>query len=109
MIKKILAIIAAAACAGAIIEFIPEAAPAVAADVSAAAQSDGTRVSDRAKPAVLDAARIADRRQAVCAQAWPYYEPACLHDDRRSDGTVRVVRVIVADGSVAGHTSQTRR
>ena len=109
MIKKILAIVAAAACAGAIIEFIPEAAPAVAAGVSTAAQSHGTSVSDRAKPAVLDAARIAERRKAVCAQAWPYYEPACLRDDRRSDGKVRVVRVIVADGSVTERTSQTRR
>jgi len=108
MIKKILAIVAAAACVGAIIEFIPEAAPAVAAGVPAAAQSHGTSVSDRAKPAVLDAARIAERRKAVCAQAWPYYEPACLHDGRRSDGKVRVVRVIVADGSVTEQTSQTR-
>ena len=109
MIKKILAVISAAVCAGAIAEFIPEAAPAVAAGVSAAAQSHGTSVSDRAKPAVLDAARIAERRKAVCAQAWPYYEPTCLHDDQRSDGTVRVVRVIVADGSVTERTSQTRR
>ncbi len=109
MIKKILAIVAAAACAGAIIEFIPEAAPAVAAGVSAAAQSHGTSVSDRAKPAVLDAARIAERRKAVCAQAWPYYEPTCLRDGRRSDGEVRVVRVIITDRSVAGRTLQTRR
>ena len=108
MIKKILAIIAAAACVGAIIEFILESAPALATGVSAAAQSHGTRVSDRAKPGVLDAAGIAKRRQAICAQAWPYYEPTCLHDDQRSDGTVRVVRVIVADGSVTGRTLQTR-
>ncbi len=109
MIKKVLAIIAAAACAGAIIEFIPEAAPAVAAGMSAAAQSHGTSVSDGAKSAVLDAARIDNHGKAVCAQAWPYYEPTCLHDGRRSDGKVRVVRVIVADGSAASHTSQTRR
>jgi hypothetical protein len=107
MIKNILAVVAAAACAGAIIEFIPEAAPAVAAGVSTA--SHGTSVSDRAKPAVLDATRIPERRKAICAQAWPYYEPACLRDDRRSDGKVRVVRVIVADGSVTERTSQTRR
>jgi hypothetical protein len=109
MIKKILAVISAAVCAGAIAEFIPEAAPAVAAGVSAAAQSHGTSVSDRAKPAVLDAARIAERRKAVCAQAWPYYERSCLHDGRRADGKMRVVRVIITDRSVAGHTSQTRR
>ncbi len=109
MIKKILAIVAAAACAGAIIEFIPEAAPAVAAGVSAAAQSHGTSVSDRAKPAVLDAAGIAERRKAVCAQAWPYYEPTCLRDGRRTDGKMRVVRVIAADRLVKDTTSPTRR
>ena len=109
MIKKILAIVAAAVYAGAIVEFIPEPPPAAAAGVSAAAQSHGTSVSDRAKPAVLDAARIADIRGAVCTQAWPYYEPACLRDGRRSDGEVRVVRVIITDRSVTGRTSQTRR
>lgn len=97
MIKELLAIIAAAACAGVIIEFIPEAASAVAAGVSATAQFDGMSVSDGAKHAVLDAARVADHRKAVCAQAWPYYEPACLHDGRRVDGKMRVVRVIVTD------------
>ena len=107
MIKKILAIISAAACAGAIIEFIPEAAPAVAAGVSTA--SHGTSVSDRAKPAVLDATRIPERRKAICAQAWPYYEPSCLRDGRRADGKMRVVRVIITDRSVAGSTLQTRR
>ncbi len=107
MIKKILAIISAAACAGAIIEFIPEAAPAVAAGVSTA--SHGTSVSDRAKPAVLDATRIPERRKAICAQAWPYYEPTCLRDGRQSDGKARAVRLITADGSVAGRTWQAPR
>jgi len=109
MIKNILAVVVAAACAGAILETLPEAAPAIAAGVSAAAQSHGTSVSDRTKPAALDAARIADRRKAACAQAWPYYEPACLHDGRPMDGKMRVVRVIITDRSVAGHTSQTQR
>lgn len=108
MIKSILAVVAAAACAGAILEIIPEAAPAAAAAVSAAAQSHGMSVSDGAKPAVLHAARIADHRKAVCAQAWPYYEPACLHDGRRMDGKMRVIRVIVTDHSAARQTSQTR-
>ncbi len=107
MIKNILAVVAAAACAGAIIEFRPEAAPAVAAGVSTA--SHGTSVSDSNKPWVVAAARLPDIRRAVCTRAWPYYEPACLRDDRRSDGKVRVVRVIVADGSVTERTSQTRR
>ncbi len=104
MTKNILAVIAAAACAGAIIEFIPETAPPVAT----AAQSHATSMSDRAKPAVLDAARIAERGSTICSQVWPYYEPACWHDDRGSDGTIRVVRVIVSDRSVTGRTSQAR-
>ncbi len=108
MIKNILAIIAAAVCAGAIIEFIPESVPAVAAGVSAAALSHATSIPDRAKPAVPDAARIAETRRAICSQVWPYYEPACWHDERRSDGTIRVVRVIVADHSVTARSLQTR-
>jgi len=94
MIKKILAVITAAVCAGAITEFIPESAPAVAAGVSAAAQSHATSISDRVG--------------TICSQAWPYYEPACWHDDRGSAGTIRVVRVIVSDRSVTGRTSQAR-
>lgn len=111
MIKSILAVVAAAACAGAILEIIPEAAPAVAAGVSAAAQSHGmsvSDVSDGAKPTVLDAVRVADHRKAVCARAWPYYEPACLHDGRGADGKMRVVRIIVTDHPAARHTAQTR-
>jgi hypothetical protein len=109
MIKKILAIIAAALCAGAIVEFIPEPTPADAAGASAAAQSHGTSISDSNKPAVFAAASIAESRKALCSQSWPYYEPSCLHDGRRTDGKMRVVRVIITDRSVAGPTSQTRR
>jgi hypothetical protein len=109
MIKKILAIIAAALCAGAIVEFIPEPSPADAAGVSAAAQSNGTSISDSNKPWVVAAARLPGILGAVCTQAWPYYEPACLRDGRRTDGKMRVVRVIITDRSVAGPTSQTRR
>ena len=108
MIKKILAIIAALACAGAIVEFIPESAPAVAAGSSPGARSHGTSTSGRVESAVADAARIAERLGTICSQAWPYYEPACLHDDRRSDGKVRLVRVIVANGSITGSTLPTQ-
>ncbi len=109
MIKKILAIVAAAVCAGAIVEFIPELAPAVAAGASQAAHSQGTSISDSSKPAVAAVAGIPEIREAVCTQGWPYYEPGCLHDGRRSDGRARVVRVIIADRSVAGGTLQARR
>ena len=108
MIMNILAIIAAALCAGAIMEFVPESAPAVAAGVPAAARSQAMSISDRAKPVVADAARVAERGGAICSQVWPYYDPACWRDARGSAGKMRVVRVIVADRSVAGRTSQTR-
>ena len=109
MIKKILAIVAAAVCAGAIVEFIPEPPPAVAAGTAPTAQSQGTSISDGNKPWVVAAARLPDIRGAVCTQRWPYYEPACLHDGRRSDGKVRVVRVIITDRSLTDGTLQTQR
>ena len=109
MIKSVLAVVAAAVCAGAIAEFIPEPAPAVAAGTAPAAQSQGTSISDSNKPWVVAAARLPDIRGAVCTRAWPYYEPACLHDGRRSDGKVRVVRVIITDRSVTDRTLQTQR
>ncbi len=96
MINKILAVVAAAVCAGAIAELVPEPAPAVAAGAS---QSH----------AIVAAVRIAESRKANCAQGWPYYEPGCLRDSRRSDGKVRVVRVIAADRLVKDNTSPTRR
>ena len=109
MIKNVMAIVAAAVCAGAIVEFIPEPPPAVAAGTAPAAQSQGTSISDSNKPWVVAAARLPDIRGAVCTQRWPYYEPACLRDGRRSDGKVRVVRVIITDRSVTGRTLQRRR
>jgi hypothetical protein len=109
MIKKILAVVAAAVCAGAIVGFVPEPAPAVAAGTSQAARSQGTSMLDSNKPAVVAAARVPEIRKAVCTQGWPYYEQSCLHDGRRSDGKARVVRVVTASHSVAGRTSQSRR
>ncbi len=109
MIKKVLAIVAAAVCAGAIVGFIPQPAPAVAAGTSQAVQSQGTRISDSNKPAVVAAARVPEIRKDGCTQGWPYYEQSCLRDDRRPDGKARVARVVTADRSVTGRTSQTRR
>jgi len=108
MIRSVLTVVVAGVCAGAIVEFIPEPPPAVAAGTAPTAQSQGTSISDSNKPWVVAAARLPDIRGAVCTQRWPYYEPACWHDDRRSDGTIRVVRVIVADRSVTDRSLQTR-
>ncbi len=109
MIKSVLAVVAAAVCAGAIAEFIAEPAPAVAAGPAPAAQSQGTSISDSNKPWIVAAAHLPDILGAVCTRGWPYYEPACLHDGRRSDGKVRVVRVIITDRSVTDRTLQIQR
>ena len=109
MIKNVMAIVAAAVCAGAMVEFIREPAPADAAGALPAARSHETIISASNKPAVFPAVRIAESGKVVCSQGWPYYEPPCLHDGRRTEGKMRVVRVIITDRSVAGHTSQTRR
>ncbi len=99
MIKKILAIVAAAVCAGAIAEFVPGPAPAVAAGASPGPQSH----------TIVAPVRTAESRKAICSQGWPYYEPACLRDNRSLDGKVRVVRVIAADRLVKDNTLPTRR
>ena len=108
MIKKILAIVAAAACGAVIVGFIPPPAPAVAAGTSQAVPPHATSISDSSSPAIGAAVRIPEIRKSVCTQAWPYYEPSCLHDGR-SDGKARVVRVVTADRAVVGRSSQTRR
>ena len=109
MFEKILAIVAAAACAAVIVGFIPPPAPAVAAGTSQAVPPHATSISDSSSPAIGAAVRIPEIRKSVCTQAWPYYEPSCLHDGRRSDGKARVVRVVTADRAVVGRSSQTRR
>jgi hypothetical protein len=75
MIKKILAIVAAALCAGAIVEFIPESAPADAVGALPVARSHETIISASNQPAVFAAVRIAESPKAFCSQRWPYYEP----------------------------------
>jgi hypothetical protein len=109
MIKKILAIVAAAFCAGAIVGFIPQPAPAVAAGTPHAVQSQTTSIPDSNTTAVATAARVPEIGKPLCMQGWPYYEQSCLHDGRRADGKARAVRVVTAAHSVAGRTSQPRR
>lgn len=82
MLKTVLAIVAAAACAGAIVGFVPEPSPADAASAS-----------------------IADGGTAGCAQPWPYYERACLRDSRKHNA--RAVRVIALANQAIPHTPHT--
>jgi hypothetical protein len=87
MIKSILAIAAAAACAG-IVVLAPEFAPKRA---MAATQSGGLPMQGFV---VAKEKRQLDRG---CSQHWPYYEQNCLRDARLSNGGERVVRVIAID------------
>jgi hypothetical protein len=76
MIRFTSAIMVSAACALTVVVFMPGFVPQVAAHT---AQSP---------------ARAATERTVACTQSWPYYEPACLHDDRQPGGHARIVRII---------------
>jgi hypothetical protein len=86
MLKTVLAIVAAAACAGAIVGFVPEPSPA---DAASALDADGGT--------------------AGCDRPWPYYERTCLRDSRKHGGNARAVRVIVLANHAIPHTPQKRR
>jgi hypothetical protein len=81
MLKTVLVIVVAAACAGAIVGFVPAPSPADAAS-----------------------ARVAN---GACTQPWPYYERACLRDSRKRSGNA--VRVIALANQGAAHRPQPRR
>src|SRR6516225_3803608 len=86
MIKLILTVTAAAACAT-IVVLAPGLAPksAMAATQSSGALKQGFVVAQ-------------EKRQSDggCVQHWPYYEQSCLRDARLPNGE-RVVRVIAID------------
>jgi hypothetical protein len=86
MLKTVLVIVVAAACAGAIGGFVPAPSPADAAS-----------------------ARAADGGSTGCTQPWPYYERACLGDSRKRSSNAHAVRVIALANPGAPHTPQTRR
>ena len=89
MIKLILAIAAAAACAG-IVVLVPELGPKSA---MAATQSNESA-------AVTQGFVVAkEKRQSNggSLQHWPYYEQSCLRDAGLPNGVERVVRIISID------------
>jgi hypothetical protein len=110
MIKKITAIIAAAACAGVIVTLVPGFAPEVAAGATQAIEPSAPRSVTVSRPAEEAVPSAEDIRNAVeqnirngsrtpkivCAQSWPYYEHSCLRDSRKAEGNTRTVRVIAA-------------
>jgi hypothetical protein len=74
MLKTMIAIAAAAACAGVLTGFAPATLPADAAAVRATGSGD-----------------------ASCSQPWPYYERSCMRGSQKSNRNARLVRVIAVD------------
>jgi hypothetical protein len=107
MIKQIAAIAAAAGCAALIVSVVPEVAVGSSQNAGAPVASVGRidRAADASTPA-----RIESRTQhkITCTQGWPYYEKACLHDGRQSDGKAQVVRMIAIDRLTKSGKLQTR-
>ncbi len=89
MIKLILAIASAAACAGVIV-LAPELGPKSAMAATQSGESGSLTQG-------FVAAKEKRQSDRGCVQHWPYYEQSCLRDARRSDGVERVVRVIAID------------
>jgi hypothetical protein len=89
MIKQILAIIAAAACA-ALVVIVPE-----LASESAMASTQSGQFGVPSLEVVV--AKEAQKSKNDCSQGWPYYEHTCLHDARLPNGARRMVRVIAVD------------
>jgi hypothetical protein len=109
MIKKIAAVVAAAACASVIVTVAPGLAPEVAARASPAADRSVSVVTQINTPMEASAANAAGINTSVCEQTWPYYGRACLLDANQITGNVRVVRVIDLGRSVALPVRDTRR
>lgn len=110
---KLVAIIAAAVCAGFVVAFVPGFAPEVAAGAAEYAGHVVPTPRTAAKPIEMWAPSAAGIQMAVtqmavaenlrranqdaktsCTGTWPYYESSCLRDERQPNGSVRIVRVI---------------
>jgi hypothetical protein len=120
MIKKLMAIITAAACAGIMVTVVPGFAPEVAAntmpplELRASTIAPVRNVVDATAPSAADIRKAFERKaieqnirggsrggSGACEQGWPYYDQSCLRDGRRVDGNAGVARVIAMDRSAA--------
>jgi hypothetical protein len=123
MIKKIAAIVAAAACAGAMVAFVPGFAPETASGATQAAETNGPAVDPVTVAAEKTAPTAAEIQKAVaqnlrsgshnpkiiCAQSWPNYDQSCLQSGQSPDKPARVVRIIATDRAHAARSGQSRR
>jgi hypothetical protein len=89
MIKLILAIASAAACAGVIV-LAPELGPKSAMAATQSGES-GALTQD------VIVAKVKLKSDGSCLQHWPYYEQSCLRDTRLPNGVEQMVRVISID------------
>jgi hypothetical protein len=119
MIKKITAIVTAAACAGVMITLEPGFAPDVAAGASQPVDQSVPTVARVNQSIEVITPSAADTRNALdrnirdgsldhngCAQGWPYYDQFCLSDSRQANGKARAVRIIAIDRSAAIRTER---
>jgi len=87
-----------AGCAALIVSIVPEVAVG-------SSQNAGIPVADAGIPARIDSRT---QHKITCTQGWPYYEKACLHDGRESDGKAQVARMIAIDHLTKSGKLQTR-
>jgi hypothetical protein len=86
MIKPILAIASAAACAGVIV-LAPELGPK-----SAVAATQPGESGALTQEVIVAKEKL--KSDGGCLQHWPYYEQSCLRDAGLPNGVERVVRII---------------
>jgi hypothetical protein len=97
MLKGLLAISAAAVCAGIIVGFVPPPEPAAATPRA----NPRNEVSDVA----IDSAPVVVAMSA-CTQTWPYFEQACLRDSRQVDRAAPTARIIPSSYPVKAPVSK---
>jgi len=97
MLKGLLAISAAAVCAGIIVGFVPPPEPAAAA-ATPNPRNELSNVAINTAP-VVDAA-------SACAQTWPYYEQSCLRDSRQVGRAAPTARIIPSSSPVKAPVSK---
>ena len=87
MLKGLLAISAAAVCAGMIVGFVPPPEPA------AAAATLRTNARNELSNVAINSAPVVSTTSA-CTQTWPYYEQSCLRDSRQIGRAAPTARII---------------
>jgi hypothetical protein len=124
MIKKVSAIIAAAACAGVMVAFVPGFAPETAKGATQAAETSApaidpviTAAAEKTAPSAAEIEKAVAQNlrngshnpKIICAQSWPNYDQSCLQSGQSPAKPARVVRVIATDRAHAARIGQPRR